>query len=213
MSAHTDIRADVARYIARGFRPVPMWGVDGAGGCGCGGWLAPGKPCRAGKHSPDPVEQDWKSTRYTPADFFEGQNVALALGPWRDGLWLVCFDFDGLPPGHDGVPFFSLPPTLTQKSPRGLHLFFTVPEFEPLGNWNDVFRTKHEDGVALDIRYARGRINVAPSRNPWGGYHWTDWREPAALPPEVPQRIYDHRRAHGLPVLDSWDRGVKQPGA
>ena len=203
------LRAAVQNYIEHGFRPVPMWGVDPSGVCGCGGLDARGNPCRAGKHSPEPVESDWKERRYGPEDFGPGMNVALALGPWQPGRWLVCLDFDGV---ESDVPFFSLPPTLTQKSPRGLHLFFTVPEFEPLGNWNDVFRTKHQDGVALDIRYARGRINVAPSLTPFGRYHWQNWREPAPLPPEVPERIYDDRRARGLPVLASWDRGLKGPG-
>lgn len=206
----SDIQADVARYISYGFRPVPMWGVTPEGACRCGGTLPTGKPCRAGKHSPEPIEQEWKETRYSPEDFTEGQNVALALGPWKPGLWLVCLDYDGLPDGAE-PPFFSLPPTLTQKSPRGRHLFFTVPEFEPLGNWIDVFRTK-DTPPYLDVFYARGRVNAAPSRNPWGAYRWQDWREPAPLPPEVTERIYDDRRARGLPVLDSWDRGQKMPG-
>jgi hypothetical protein len=206
------IHAAVRRYVQHGFRPIPMWGVDASGRCRCGGRLPNGTECRAGKHSPDPVEADWKVTGYGPADFAEDQNVALALGPWKPGAWVVCFDYDGLPADYEGTPFFSLPPTLTQQSPRGRHLFFTVPEFEPLGNWNDVFRTKAGDGVALDIRYARGRINVAPSRSAFGTYRWTSWREPAALPPEVPGRIYDQRRAWGLEVLPTWNRGAKAPG-
>lgn len=217
MGVHrVSLKDDVARYIEQGFCPMPMWGVDDVGVCRCGGLLPDGKPCRPGKHSPPHVESAWKNTRYGSADFSEGQNVALAMGPWKPGSWLVCFDFDGLPPERrpeDHLPFFSLPHTLTQKSPRGLHLFFTVPEWEPLGNWNDVFQTKDGDGVALDIRYARGRINVAPSRNPWGAYVWTDWREPAPLPPEVSERIYDTRRARGLEVLPAWNRGLKLPGA
>lgn len=204
------IHLAIAYYLRHGFRPVPMWGVDPAGACRCGGYLPNGTECRAGKHSPEPVETEWKSRRYGSEDFTEEQNVALALGPWKPGSWLVCLDFDGVTDGD--VPFFTLPPTLTQKSPRGIHLFFTVPEFEPLGNWNDVFRTKYSDGVALDIRYARGRINVAPSRTPHGAYQWTNWREPAPLPPEVPERIYDQRRARKLPVMDRWDRGEKEPG-
>lgn len=201
------LRAAVRDYLEQGFRPIPMWGVDPSGVCRCGGTLPKGAPCRAGKHSPEPVETEWKARRYGPEDFQEGQNVALALGPWKAGAWLVCLDFDGVTDGD--IPFFTLPPTLTQKSPRGLHLFYTVPEREPLGNWNDVFQTKHADGVALDIRYARGRINVAPSQSPFGTYQWTNWREPAALPPEVPERIYDQRRARKLPVMDVWDRGEK----
>lgn len=210
--SNTDLRADVARYIARGFRPIPMWGVTPDGDCLCGGTLPDGKPCRPGKHSPEPIETEWKETRYRPEDFSEGQNVALAMGPWKPDLWLVCFDFDGLPPDFEGTPFFSLPPTLTQLSPRGRHLFFTVPEREPLGNYTDVFKTKSEDGVALDLRYARGRINVAPSRNPWGGYRWQNWQEPALCPREVLERIYDHRRSRKLEVLESWDRGSKSAG-
>lgn len=206
------IRDAVARYLAQGLSPIPMWGVDPEGHCRCGGLLPDGKPCRAGKHSPPHVESAWKETRYAPGDFSEDDNVAVALGPWKPGSWLVCLDFDGLPPEADGTPFFRLPPTLTQKSPRGLHVFFTVPEWEPLGNWVDVFQTKHEDDVALDIRYARGRINVAPSRNSWGEYRWLDWREPVPLPSEVPERIYDSRRARGLEVLTAWNRGAKSPG-
>ena len=205
------IQADVARYISHGFRPIPMWGVTPEGACRCGGLLPTGKPCRAGKHAPEPIESEWKETRYTPSDFQDGMNLALALGPWKPGRWLVCLDFDGLPADYDGTPFFTLPPTLTQQSPRGRHLFFTVPEYEPLGNWVDVFRCK-DTPPYLDVFYARGRVNAAPSKNPWGAYRWLDWREPAALPSEVTERIYDTRRAFRLPVADSWDRGAKMPG-
>lgn len=206
------IQQAARQYIEQGFRPVPMWGVQPDGRCCCGGVLPNGRECRAGKHSPEPIETEWKERRYRPEDFTEGQNLALALGPWRPGLWLVCLDFDGLPPDYEGTPFFTLPPTLTQRSPRGRHLFFTVPEFEPLGNWIDVFQTR-DSPPYLDVFYARGRVNATPSRNPWGHYQWTDWREPAPLPREVTERIYDHRRARRLPVLDRWDRGEKVPGA
>jgi hypothetical protein len=106
---------------------------------------------------------------------------------------------------------YGFSPTLTQRSPRGVHLFFTVRPLEPLGNWVDVFQTKYRENWSLDIRYARGRINVAPSRSAYGAYEWTDEREPAPLPAEFIQRILRERRLRGLPVENAWHRGDKRP--
>lgn len=197
-------RDAVRRYIDFGLRPMPMWGVDFRGQCLCGS-----ADCRAGKHSRD--EESWKHGKaYCAHDFAEHDNVAVALGPWRPDAWLVCFDCDGTIDPTRFFPF-PLPPTLTQKSPRGLHLFFSVRPYEPLGNWVDVFETKYSLGYALDVRYARGRINVAPSRTSFGTYDWLDWREPAPLPESALQRILSERRRRGLPVESRWDRGGKRP--
>lgn len=199
------VRDWVQCYIDFGLRPMPMYGVDELEGlCLCGR-----SDCRAGKHSRD--EEAWKHGRYYQAcEFTEFDNVAIALGPWRPDSWLVCFDCDGT---IDPTRFFPFPlsPTLMQKSPRGLHLFFAVRPYEPLGNWVDVFETKYSLGYALDVRYARGRINVAPSRTNFGTYEWLDWREPAPLPEFALQRILSERRRRGLPVESRWDRGGKRP--
>jgi hypothetical protein len=198
------VRAHVERYITRGLRPIPMFGVDGAGRCRCGG-----SECNAGKHCTDQVEARWKDgPPFGAHEFDESQNVAIALGPWRPGAWLVCLDVDGVPDLSPFVPFLlpPLPPTLTQKSPRGLHLFFQVPERTPLGNWVDVFATKAR-GYALDLRYARGKVNVAPSRSAFGDYRWTDEREPEPLPQVAISTILNVRRSRGLPVQRIWERG------
>lgn len=205
----------VERYISEGFRPIPMWGVDDQGRCRCGGKLPGGRECRPGKHSPDPVERDWKDRAYAPSDFIEGQNVALALGPClMRQEWLVCLDLDGY--DADGALRFmaphGLPVTRTQLSPRGVHLFYWVRAYEPLGNWNDAFATKHQTGKACDIRYARGRINVAPSRSAFGAYRWIDESDPIApLPESFLQRIYRERRHRDLPVESRWSRDGKRP--
>ncbi len=201
------VREAVARYLTQGFRPLPMWGVDDRGECRCGG-IDPRtrKPCNAGKHSRD--EDSWKNGReYRPEDFSEQDNVALALGPWKPGKWLVCLDFDGGP-----VPLtMRAPPTLEQRSPRGFHQFYWVPEYEPLGNWVDCWATKWTRGWSCDVRYARGRINVEPSRSAHGRYEWANDREPAELPHGFLQRLYRERRARGLPVLSRWEREGKRP--
>ncbi len=205
------VREAVARYLARGFRPMPMHGVDELGRCLCGG-IDPrtGKPCNPGKHSRD--EDSWKNGRvYGPEDFSERDNVALALGPWQPDRWLVCLDFDLDGAAPTLLPLVAeLPRTMTQRSPRGCHLFFTVRPFEPLGNWVDAFQTKYLAGWACDIRYARGRINVAPSRSAHGAYQWTDERDPVELPLQFIDRVLSERKRRGLPVLSRWDRGSKR---
>lgn len=196
------IQAAVRSYIARGFRVIPMYGVDASGRCLCGS-----TECNAGKHCDDRTEERWKEGhRYEPQDFRDTDNIAMALGPWQPGKWLVCLDFDGT---RDTAPFRlgPLPPTLGQLSPRGLHLFYWVRDYEPLGNWVDVFQSKHTTSYgALDVRYARGKINIAPSRTANGTYQWLEECEPAPLPSQVIHRILDERKRRGLPVAHRWER-------
>jgi hypothetical protein len=200
------VREAAESYAAMGFRPMPMYGVTPEGLCRCGSF-----ECRPGKHARPDVEATWKEGNvFEPGDFHEHDNIALALGPWGGSdEWLVCLDVDG--PLDIDAYGWDLPPTLTQKSPRGLHLFFSVPAYTPLGNWVDVFLTKHEIGAALDIRYARGRINVSPSRSSFGQYSWIDVREPARLPEAVISSVLDRRVERGLPVQWEWDRDGKRP--
>lgn len=199
------VRQAVEFYLSIGFRPMPMYGlVDGA--CACGSL-----ECRAGKHAPPLVEETWKEGwAFDPDDFNAGDNIAIALGPWGGSDdWLVCLDVDG-PFDIEGY-MWDLPATLEQKSPRGRHLFFTVPAYAPLGNWVDCMQTKRQTGGALDIRYARGRINVAPSRTLFGRYEWGEFRSPAPLPERVVDAILERRVERGLPVQWEWDRGGKRP--
>lgn len=190
-----------------GLRPVPLHGVM-PGGRGC---MCFDRDCKErdwGKHTPDDVENLWKDGhRFAPRDFLEGNNVALAMGPWDGGDdWLVCLDVDGSM--NLGQFVRDLPDTLEAKSPRGEHLICRVPAYTPLGNWVDVFATK--PGPSLDLRYARGRIVVAPSRSAFGAYEWEQFMRPAPLPERVIDVILDQRRARGLDVQTTWDRGRKR---
>lgn len=201
----TSVREAVEFYRSIGMRPMPMHGiVDGVCACGAG-------DCRAGKHATSEVESTWKEGReFTPDDFTEQDNIAVALGPWGGSDdWLVCLDLDGPFPVEDYLG--KLPPTLEQKSPRGRHLFFSVAAYAPLGNWVDCFLTKYSDGSALDVRYARGRVNVAPSRTLFGTYEWGEFREPAQLPEEAIAVILNRRVERGLPVQWEWHRDGKRP--
>ena len=206
---------DAARfYLDQGFRAIPMWGVTPDGRCLCGG-IDPRtrKPCNPGKHALTDSEP-WKDgLDHVPGDFSASDNIAVALGPWNRPGWLACLDFDGVPSRDHALTLsgLELPETLEQRSPRGLHLFYRVPEFTPLGNWNDALSTKRARDWALDVRYARGKINVAPSRSAHGAYQWLDWRDPAALPESVTERILSERRRRGLPVLRRWEREGKLP--
>lgn len=200
------VREAVDFYSSMGFRPIPLFGlVDGR--CACGS-----PDCKdrdSGKHEPPETDGLWKEgTEYGPADFGVTNNVALAMGPWGGSDdWLVALDIDG---ELDLDPYgWDLPRTLTQKSPRGRHLIYSVPAYTPLGNWVDVLRTK--PGPALDLRYARGRLVVAPSQNSYGRYEWIDFREPAPLPQAAIDSILSRRVDRGLPVQWEWNRGEKRP--
>lgn len=197
----------VAGYIRRGFRVVPLFGVDpNTRACRCGNPEC--KPRDAGKHEPLASEGAWKDgTWFEPEHFTEQMNVALAMGPWKGGLWLVALDQDG---SHEPDQLLELPETMTATSPRGRHQIYTVPAFTPLGNWVDIFSTK-SSGVTLDLRYARGRIVVAPSIGSTGEYRWLDDRDPEPLPDFAVRGILAERRMRGLPVLDRWTRGEKKP--
>lgn len=197
-----------AWYIAHGFRVVPLFGVDGQG-CRCRNPLC--LPRDAGKHCHAAVEDRWKNGRpFTPADFRDGDNVALAMGDQGRRDWLVALDCDvySLDPR---TSLLDLPPTLEHATPRGWHAIYTVPAFTPLGNWLDVFSTRDSGTYGLDLRYARGRIVVPPSRGSTGGYRWGEWRDPVPLPRGIIDRILDVRRRRGLPVTDIWERKGKRP--
>lgn len=204
----SNVRDAVKAYTERGFRVVPLFGVDPVdGGCRCGSNTC--KPRDWGKHEPPGTDGLWKEGHtFRLDDFAEGCNVALAMGPWKGGRWLVALDLDGT--DDPGEFFPAMPPTLTQQTPRGSHLLYTVPEYTPLGNYVDVFKTR-ACAFQLDLRYARGRIVVAPSRGGSGDYRWTDWRAPVPLPNHALASILAQRRSNNLPVAERWVRGSKEP--
>lgn len=211
----SSVKVAAEQYATRGFRLVPLYGVDADGLCRCSDPKC--KARDAGKHEPPETKDQWKSGRiFTPPNFTEEMNIGLAMGPWsgpggNDGSWLVALDVDN----HDNVAAFfhpRLPPTLTQNTPNGAHFIYRVPAFTPLGNWVNIFGGAT---MKLDLRYARGRIVVDPSRGSptrgTGVYQWREWRTPALLPRYALDVIYDLRRAAGRETPDQWDRGDKEP--
>lgn len=203
-----DAREAAALYLDMGFRVVPLYGVT-AEGCECGSPAC--KPRDWGKHCADEVEARWKDGEpFEASDFAPSDNIALAMGPWGGSdEWLVALDVDG----REALSYWfpGVPPTLSARTPRGSHHVFAVPAYAPLGNWVDVCQDKPHGGPSLDLRYARGRIVVAPSRGYSGAYEWTLVREPARLPEHVVESILDRRRARGLEVLEAWERKGKRP--
>jgi Bifunctional DNA primase/polymerase, N-terminal len=201
-------REAAGAYIKRGFRVVPLYGILPEGGCACGSPTC--KERDWGKHEPPETDGQWKDVGrvFAPAEFGEFDNIGICMGPWKDGKWLLALDLDGT----DNVAEFfpAMPPTLTQQSPRGRHLIYTVPDYTPLGNYVDVFKTKRA-GFSLDLRYARGRLVCAPSKGAAGDYTWIDWRTPAPLPNHCLATILHQRRTQKLPVAERWSRGSKDP--
>jgi len=203
-------------YFTRGFRLVPLFGVDEDGSGRCS---EPNCKSRdAGKHEPPASKDLWKDGRvFTPDDFTDQHNIALAMGPvagaWAHGDWLVALDVDN---HTDANAFFypGLPQTLTQLTPRGAHFVFRVPARTPLGNWVNIFGGA-PGTMRLDIRYARGRIVVDPScgskAESEGRYRWVHWQIPAELPRHALDAIFDLRRNAGRDMPDQWDRGGKEP--
>ena len=89
-----EMRDAVEFYLNNNFRPIPLFGPSH--GCQCG------HDCRKmggqfqqciGKV---PIDPEWANKElFTPDEFPEGCNVALAMGKQQNGKWLVGIDIDG----------------------------------------------------------------------------------------------------------------------
>ena len=182
--SHT-IREAAATYLAKGLRPIPLWGV---------------KRCPAGTDDKDkgkvPRVATWanRHTPFKPHEFLSDDNIALALGMQPDGRWLVGLDFDS---EGEHSRLFNLPETMITKTPRGWHLYYQVRPYTYLGNWVKV-------GGVLDVKYVRGALVAAPSFTMSGAYE-TMIRQIPMLPPEVLNWIYAERRKAGFKVSGSLD--------
>ena len=100
------------------------------------------------------------------------------MGLQPNGWNLIAFDVDGdrslLEPLE--AEHGALPPTLTTKTARGLHLIFRVPTTMKIRN-----SVRLAPGV--DVRSEGGQIVAPPSRHVSGAYYsWAAIREPARLP-------------------------------
>ena len=184
-----EMKRAVEFYIANGYRVMPLYGPHE--GCKHPEIIVDGvrKDCRGQCWGKVPKFEHWPDVDFTVDDFKPGDNIALIMGKQYDGRWLVGFDIDG---DLDLKEWMMLPPTLTCKTNRGLHLIYEVYEDAPLGNWIDLLSTRSETlgykwgySGALDLKYSRGAMTSPPSATKAGSqYKWNEWIKPAILPHE-----------------------------
>ena len=178
-------------YKEDDYRPIPIFSAED--GCKCSKrrtLRSSNENCANQCPGKVPIDFDWFDKVAESKDFNEKNNIALMMGRQKSGKWLVAFDVDG---DLDISDYFDLPETLEQKTPRGKHLIFEVPQNSALGNWNDLLMTRdkktgYKKGFAgaLDIKYARGAFIVAPSIHKSGKqYQWVNYRDPAILPHDI----------------------------
>lgn len=198
-------------YIEQGFRPMPLYGVQEK----CK--HKPVKPeldCRGQCWGKVPKKDHWPDEDFRLDDFDEDSNLALIMGKQLDNRWFVGFDIDGQ---LDLEEFLILPETLECKTNRGKHLIFQVYPDAPLGNWNDVFNTRSENGYrrnyqgALDIKYCRGAMTSPPSKTKSESiYEWKEWRQPALLPEEEIKYII-RKRKFAYPSVERYRKWSLDP--
>ncbi|HWA76565.1 MAG TPA: bifunctional DNA primase/polymerase [Polyangiaceae bacterium] len=174
----TDKQDAIRIYARQGLHPILLHGVTGSGGCTC-----MRVDCSApGKH---PVHAGWQRATLALDELDRALernwrlNIGLRMGRQPSGVVLVCIDVDGprellAPLERENGP---LPPTLTARSGKGMHLIFKMPDgMAPPKN-----RVRLAPGI--DVRAEGGQIVAAPSRHVTGRvYRWLEVREPAELP-------------------------------
>lgn len=193
-----------ADYIARGLRPIPVWGPHE--GCKCER-KHPKNPTQCfGKV---PKDRSWADRGpYHAGDFAPADNVAIALGRQPSGDWLLGIDIDGEFPLETFLGV--LPLTMTTRSGRGRHLIYRVRPEADFGNWIDLFGSRDADvgykrgyAGAVDLRYARGALVAAPSRHRSGAVYATSG-EINDLPAHASLAIYLRRKRLGKPPERRW---------
>lgn len=135
------------------------------------------------------------------------------MGRQPSGDWLLGIDIDG---EFDLTRYLGeLPLTMTTRSGRGRHLIYRVRPEADFGNWVDLFSSRSEVAGyrpgfvgAVDLRYARGALVVAPSRHRSGVAYSTDG-EVADLPARATLAIYAQRRRVGKLPERRW-HGFKE---
>lgn len=195
-----------ADYIALGLRPIPVHAPET--GCHCDrAHVKDPQQC----HGKVPSHDNWADRPPFQAHEFPACcNVALAMGRQPDGRWLLGIDVDG---EVDLRRAFGcdLPDTLETSTGRGEHYIYQVRDAADFGNWVDVFSYRDKDRGykpgyrgAVDLRYARGALVVAPSRHRSGVQYQTTLRDIARLPPAAAVAIYAARKKRGLPIFEKW---------
>lgn len=170
-------------YARRGWRVIPLHGVDRSGACTC----RRGARCpSAGKH---PINPSWQNTPpLSPADIYDawgshpGANVGVATGA-PSGFFVLDIDPDG--GGFETMQALvaqhgPMPATAVQRTGSGgYHYLFALPSF-PVRNKQG--GTKRWAFAGLDVRGDGGQIVIAPSVSGKGAYALDD--KPLAQAPE-----------------------------
>ena len=186
-TSSTSLTDAAVSYATHGLRVIAVYGIDAAGGCGCG------KPTCA-THGKHPVGKGWqKSATSNAQDVIDARrargacehNVGLAMG---GDTRLVAIDVDG-PAGAASLAGLeathgALPVTLTSATGRdggGKHLIFSVPDHLDMARLrNSASKIR---GSGIDVRSTGGQIVAPPSRHASGRrYEWIVRVPPAEMP-------------------------------
>jgi hypothetical protein len=165
-----------ALYEAAGLVPLPLYDIE-ALGCGCGmqDCPSPGKhpPLKAWQRlRPDVIGRDYAWRKHD-------KRIGLRMGRQPNGWFLIAVDDDGGLAELE-AKLGPLPRDVEQKTGKGSHLFFRLPEGHSLGN------SSKTEGAAVDVRGEGGFVVAAPSLHANGNrYTWLadELREPPFLPP------------------------------
>jgi hypothetical protein len=164
-------------YRRLGLAVVMLHGIAEHGGCTCRDSLACGQP---GKH---PLwkgyldgEPRWDDMRAELRKDWR-RNIALRLGDQPNGMRLVALDIDGPDSllGPIEREYGPLPATLTERSGRGSHRVYRLPD-------GVAYPLNKPIAPGVEIKSLRGKITVPPSVHASGHKrHWTSPVMPAVL--------------------------------
>lgn len=169
------MREEALAYALHGWRVFPV--LVGA--------KAPAveRGVKAATTDPDIVEGWWAERDY---------NIGVATG-LASGIVVVDIDRPEAV-GELLDEGFEFPETATVRTPKGLHLYFQVPQ-EGLRN------SAGKLAPGIDVRGDGGYVLAPPSVNGDGAaYHWVDKRRPAELPDWALERLTSRPRPEGEPA-------------
>jgi len=168
----------LTRYRSLGLAIVMLHGIAEHGGCTCRDARGCDQP---GKH---PLwknyldgEPRWDDMR-AELDKSWRRNIALRLGDQPNGWRLIAIDVDGPDSLLEPVEreFGKLPPTLTERSGRGSHLVYRLPDGVD-------YPLNKAIAPGVEVKSLRGKITVPPSMHVNGHRRrWTNPIMPAVLP-------------------------------
>ncbi|HEY5377643.1 MAG TPA: bifunctional DNA primase/polymerase, partial [Polyangiaceae bacterium] len=170
----------LSRYRRLGLAVVMLHGIAANGGCTCREGLNC-EPKQRGKH---PLwsgylegEPRWDDMQAELRRTWR-RNIALRLGDQPNGSRLIAMDIDGGDELLEPIEreFGPLPPTLTERSGRGSHRIYRLPD-------GVAYPLNKTIAPGVEIKSTRGKITAPPSMHVDGHRRrWTNPVMPAVLP-------------------------------